>query len=121
MDPTWCRAILPDLFPPDPSPWPSSCDLSIPLPRSAAAAATQTVVGEVSAGIDGSTTGTLAAPSDLNCPYIILIGPLGWRERGSGGSKIMRIMRRASEMAGWEETEDLMGMPWWRHTHMHIL
>ncbi|CAK8991658.1 unnamed protein product [Durusdinium trenchii] len=28
----------------------------------------------VSAGIDGSTTGTLAAPSDLNCPYIILIG-----------------------------------------------
>lgn len=76
---------------------------------------------KVSAGIDGTTTGTLAAPSDLNCPYIILIGTLGWRERGSGGSKIMRIMRRASEMAGWEETEDLMGMPWWRHTHMHIL
>eukprot|EP00913_Durusdinium_trenchii_P013062 g12262.t1 len=31
----------------------------------------------VSAGIDGTTTGTLAAPSDLNCPYIILIGTLG--------------------------------------------
>ncbi|CAK8992780.1 unnamed protein product, partial [Durusdinium trenchii] len=27
----------------------------------------------VSAGIDGTTSGMLAAPTDLNCPYIILI------------------------------------------------